>query len=132
MAKIVVTIEWAENYGASSLAVPGCVATGSTLNEVKENFESAVAFHKEGLQTHQMEIPSEIVGEYEFVYELTVQAILKHLDGILTRAALARATGIAEAQLYHYISGMKKPREGQRLKIINGIRAIGSDILAVV
>ena len=41
----------------------GCVATGKTFEQVKENYDSALAFHLEGLENK--EIPKEFSGDYE-------------------------------------------------------------------
>lgn len=37
------------NYSAWSPDLPGCVATGSTLDEVEREMRAAIAFHLEGL-----------------------------------------------------------------------------------
>jgi len=37
------------NYSAWSPDLPGCVATGSTLEEVEREMRAAIAFHLEGL-----------------------------------------------------------------------------------
>jgi predicted RNase H-like HicB family nuclease len=46
-----------ENYSAYSPDVPGCVATGETLEEVKENFQGALEFHIEGLRLAGLPVP---------------------------------------------------------------------------
>jgi hypothetical protein len=70
--------------------------------------------------------------EYEFDYELQVSAILHRFDGILTRAALARATGINQRQLGHYATGKSVTRLSQREKIINGLHRLGKEFCSVV
>ena len=37
------------NYSAWSPDLPGCAATGSTLDEVEREMRTAIAFHLEGL-----------------------------------------------------------------------------------
>lgn len=39
--------------------------------------------------------------------------------------------GINVSQLSHYSSGLKKPRQHQREKIISGLHKIGNDLLAL-
>lgn len=47
----VVIFEKGENsYGASVPDLPGCIAVGETMKEVKELIAEAIAFHIEGLQ----------------------------------------------------------------------------------
>ena len=47
----VVIFEKGENsYGASVPDLPGCIAVGQTMKEVKELIAEAIAFHIEGLR----------------------------------------------------------------------------------
>ena len=47
----VVIFEKGENsYGASVPDLPGCIAVGETMKEVKELIAEAIAFHIEGLR----------------------------------------------------------------------------------
>ncbi len=45
------------NYSAFAPDVPGCVATGKTLAEVKEQMKEALEFHFEGMELHGEPIP---------------------------------------------------------------------------
>jgi predicted RNase H-like HicB family nuclease len=45
------------NYAAYSPDVPGCVATGSTIEEVKQQFAEALQFHFEGLLEDNEPLP---------------------------------------------------------------------------
>ncbi len=38
-----------DNYSAYSPDIPGCIATGSTRDEVEKNVKEAISFHIEGL-----------------------------------------------------------------------------------
>jgi hypothetical protein len=67
-----------------------------------------------------------------FIFTLEISALLHSLDGILTRSAIARATGINERQIGHYASGHRTPRSAQRERIINGIHAISRELESVV
>jgi predicted RNase H-like HicB family nuclease len=54
----VVVIEGEEgSYSAWSPELPGCVATGGTLDEVKHHMREAVQFHLEGLRLDGAAIP---------------------------------------------------------------------------
>jgi len=56
--RYLVIIERAENnYGAFSPDLPGCVATGDTLDEVQENMREAIELHLEGMRLHGESIP---------------------------------------------------------------------------
>ncbi len=45
------------NYSAYVPDVPGCVATGATLDEVQQAMQEALAFHLEGLREEGLPIP---------------------------------------------------------------------------
>jgi len=54
-----------QNYGAYSPDLPGCVATGKTLEEVKANMRSALKMHLEGMIEDREPIPtSQTMAEY--------------------------------------------------------------------
>lgn len=46
-----------KNFSAYSPDIPGCVATGDTLAEVKENIKAALEMHIHGLQEDGFPIP---------------------------------------------------------------------------
>jgi predicted RNase H-like HicB family nuclease len=45
------------NYSAYFPDVPGCVATGDTINEVKDNLKKALETHLRGLMEDGLPIP---------------------------------------------------------------------------
>jgi len=132
MEKIKVTIDWENNYGAASDEALGCVATHKTFEGVKEAYASALEFHLEGMREDNEEIPAKLQGEYELEFEMTAQALLHHFDGIITRAALSRITGINERQLGHYMTRHRVPRLAQRRKIVDGLHRISKELAAVM
>ena len=55
----VVIFEKGENsYGASVPDLPGCIAVGETMDEVRELIAEAIAFHIEGLREDGNIVPS--------------------------------------------------------------------------
>ncbi len=137
MEKIKVSISWSgNNYCANSHGdnLNGIVvSTHKTLEGVKNEFESALQFHIEGCLEDGDKLPEWIVsGNYELEYTTEVSALLHSLDGILTRSAIARVSGINERQIGHYASGYRIPRPQQREKIINGIHNISRELAMVM
>ena len=132
MEKIKVQISWLDNYGAGSNEVAGCVATHKTLEGVKKAYTESLVWHLEAMKADGDEIPETLQGDYELEFELNIRALLHYFDGILTRSALARVTGINERQLGHYTTGHRIPRPAQRIKIIEGIHRIGTEFNSVV
>ncbi|MDN5347459.1 MAG: hypothetical protein PWP65_1023 [Clostridia bacterium] len=58
MAEYLIVIERAgENFSAYSPDLPGCVATGATLEEVRENMAEAIKLHIQGLLEDGLPVP---------------------------------------------------------------------------
>ena len=137
MEKIDVKIGWSgDNYScvADDAALNGIiVVTNKTLEGLKKDFLESLHFHIEGCINGGDELPEWLItGQYELNYILETSALIHSLDGILTRSAIARVTGINERQIGHYASGHRTPRPQQREKIINGIRTISRELESVV
>lgn len=45
------------NYSAYVPDLPGCVATGSTIEEISVEIQAAISFHIEGLELESFPIP---------------------------------------------------------------------------
>ncbi|MDR3340022.1 MAG: CopG family transcriptional regulator [Candidatus Symbiothrix sp.] len=138
MEKIKVMVGWSgNNYSAGTddyENLNGIVlVTHKTFDGLKKEFDSALQFHIEGCLSDGDILPEWLKnGDYELDYILETSALLHRLDGILTRSAISRATGINEKQIGHYASGYRKPRPAQREKIINGIHSISRELASVV
>ena len=53
-----VVIEWAgSNYSAYVPDLPGCVATGATVEEAETEIAEAIRFHVEGLKEDGLPVP---------------------------------------------------------------------------
>lgn len=132
MEKVIVEIVYSgNNFGAHVPMLPGCVATGTTLNEVKKNIKEAIEFHVEGSIEDNDPIPEIFTKEYELVYKLSPEALLNAYSNIFTKAALSRITGINERQLWHYAAGVRKPRPNQVRKIEEGIHRLADELKAI-
>ena len=134
MEKVIVNISWSGNNYCAGAEINGIVfCTHKTLNGVKAEFVDTFKFHILGSVADGDILSEDLVrGDYEFDFKLEVSALLHSLDGIVTRSAIARVTGINERQLGHYASGIRNPRPEQRQRIITGIHTIGNDLSTVV
>jgi predicted RNase H-like HicB family nuclease len=54
------------NYSAYVPDLPGCVATGATVEEAEREIREAIAFHLEGMREDGLEIP-EPTSHVEYV-----------------------------------------------------------------
>ena len=109
-----------------------CVATGSTLEEVKKNILDALQFHTAGLVEDGDPVPEELQGSLEPVFHLSTRALLKYTGRYITQKALSKETGIAEQQLSHYANGLRHPRPAIQKRIIDGIQSICQHIALVL
>jgi predicted RNase H-like HicB family nuclease len=66
MYRYLVVIEKADkNYSAYSPDLPGCVATGKTVEEVEKNMHEAIEMHIKGLIEDNLPVPeSRSLSEY--------------------------------------------------------------------
>ncbi len=119
------------NYCANAPILLGCVSTGGTLAEMKKNIKEAIGFHVETCIEDNEPIPDVFKEEYELEFKLSVEALLVAYSDIFTKAALSRITGINQRQLWHYASGMRKPRPAQRKRIEDGLHRLGNELLSI-
>lgn len=125
MGKISVTIEKGTDlFGAWADNVPGIYGEGETVKETKESILAAIALYKE----YNDDIPSELAGDVEIEWHFDVQSFLQYFNGIFTKAALERITGINQKLLGHYASGLKKPRKTQVEKIETALQGFLDDM----
>lgn len=130
--KLTVILERSDNnYSAYLPDLDGCVATGATVQETRRNLLEAVEFHLEGMKDEGLEIPEALTSEYEFEFKVDIQSLFEWFSGILTKAGLAKLTGMNQSLISQYANGIKKPSEKQTNKIQNAIHGFGEDLLQV-
>jgi predicted RNase H-like HicB family nuclease len=120
-----------DGYGVSFPEIKNIFGFGETLDAAKEDAQKVLDFYIEILTKDGKSLPKILQGEYSLAFELETEALLKHVEGIVTKTALAKASGINPAQLTHYSSGLKKPRKEQREKIINALHKLGRELISV-
>lgn len=132
MEKVLVDIYFTgNNFCAHAPVLLGCVSTGATLSEIKKNIKEALEFHIESCLKDGEPIPEVFKGEYELEYKLSIEALLNAYSDVFTKAALSRITGINQRQLWHYASGLRKPRPAQRRRIEDGLHRLGKELLNI-
>ena len=132
MNQIHVTLELGKDgYGVSFKEITNVIGFGETVELAKKDAKDVLHFYIECLNKNHRPVPEILLGDYELVYEFDIEALLKHLDGTVTKTALSKASGINATQLSHYSSGLKKPRKEQRERIIKGLHKLGHELLSV-
>ncbi len=66
MRYVMIIEEGERNYSAYLPDLPGCIATGKTLEEVKQRMSEAVALHLRGMREDGLSIPDP-VSHVEYV-----------------------------------------------------------------
>jgi predicted RNase H-like HicB family nuclease len=132
MKQIKVTLELGKDgYGIWFDEIPNVFGFGETVEAAKQDAKDVLEFFIHTLKKCNQPIPEILRDEYELVFEFNIEALLNHIEGTVTKTALAKASGINPAQLSHYSSGLKKPREAQRKKIVAGLHKLGRELLSV-
>ena len=130
MENIKIIIDWCDkNFSAVTEDDRLCgmvIATGRTYEELISNLREAISSHVEGLLEDGEHLPKWLMdGDYAFVETLSTAALIRKAEKYTTLIAISRVTGINPTLLNHYATGLKKPREKQHIRILEGIRHIG-------
>lgn len=120
-----------DGYGVSFYNIPNVYGFGETIEAAKEDAYAALKGFKAMLEEYGKPIPEELAGEFELEFEVETETLMQLISGVVTKQALAKASGINASQLSHYASGLKKPRPEQRKKIIDGLHKLGEELLSV-
>lgn len=132
MRTLTVIIERTENnYSAYLQEVDGVIATGKSVQEIKEGIVESINVLVDDCKEFGGVIPSELEGEYSLVFKMDVRSLLSFYEGIFTKAGLERITGINQKQLWHYASGERNPRPEQALKIETALHRLGEELIAI-
>jgi len=132
MKKVTVTIAKSDNnFMACVEELEGFVCTAPTLEKLKQEVKEGVNFHIEGMKEDGDSVPEIFQKEYEFDYKWDVESLLYYYDGIITRAALEKLTGINQRQLGHYATGRSKPRPIQSKKIEKALHHLGDELNSI-
>lgn len=132
MGKIIINVDYTDNFAASPANEDiACVSTGRSFNELKKNMEEALRWHIDSMLEDGETIPEEFKGEWALEWHFSVRALLHHIEGLVPKSAISKATGINQQQLSHYASGYRTPRPAMREKIIDGIHTIAEQLTAI-
>lgn len=132
MAKIGILVDYTDNFAASPVNEDiACLVTARTFPELQKEMESALRDHIGWMRQDGDPVPAEFEGDWEFDWQLTAKALLHYTEGLVSKSAIAHATGINQQQLTHYSTGYRTPRPAMRKKIVDGIHAIARQLSAI-
>ena len=131
-SKILVVLEKTDSGYSSYLPdLPGCIATGESLNDVRGNIRDAVDFHLEGLRLQGLPTPAGFHGDFNLAYKMDVASLFEWFSGILTKSGVSRITGMNQSLISQYVSGIKKPSNKQTKKIERALHHLGQELLEI-
>ena len=119
----------ADYYDAYAENCEGIYGAGETPEEAKKNVVEGLELLKQSRP--ESEWPEILKGDYNIVFKFDIRSLLNYYNTYFSNVALEKLTGINQKQLFHYASGLKKPREAQRKKIESALHKLGSELLSV-
>ena len=132
MKKNIVEISFVNNnFSAYVPLLLGCVSTGNTPEEMKENIKQAISLHLKGMKEDGDKLPLSFKGKYELVFKFDSQSLLKYYKNVITGSALEKYSGINQKQLNHYANMHRKPRMEQVIKIQNAFYNLGKELMEI-
>jgi predicted RNase H-like HicB family nuclease len=132
MKKNIVEISFVNNnFSAYVPLLKGCVSTGNTPEEMKENIKQAISLHLKGMKEDGDKLPLSFKGKYELVFKFDSQSLLKYYKNVITGSALEKYSGINQKQLNHYANMHRKPRMEQVIKIQNAFYNLGKELMEI-
>ena len=117
-----------DQYTAYAENVSGIYGGGDTVEEAKQSIVEAIVLYK---KYNKNKLPKILISDYQLVYKFDAQSLLNYYKGIFTNASLERITGIAQKQIQHYASGLKKPRQAQKKKIQDSLHELALELMTV-
>jgi len=79
-----------DGYGVWFEELPHVFAFGGTVEDAKKDAQSALEGYIVALNKCNQPIPEILKNEFELLYQFDVEALLKYIDGTVTKTALAK------------------------------------------
>jgi predicted RNase H-like HicB family nuclease len=118
-----------DHFGAYAENCDGIYGGGDTAEEAKANALEGLKLFLEICPPDKL--PHILKGDYDIVFKYDIRSLLNYYNKYFSNVALESLTGINQKQLFHYASGLKKPKETQRKKIEEAFHRLGKELLAV-
>ncbi len=118
-------------YSAYSPDVPGCIATGENVSEIKEQFAGALEFHIEGIKEDGETMAEALQGEYTLYFTIDLPTFFSWMDGVMTKTGIANIAEMNRDLINHYANGRRTPSQKQLFKIETALHKLGHDLLGV-
>lgn len=116
-----------DSFGAYAENCEGIFAAGDSVAEVKNDVLEAIRIYKD--ITPQEEWDKPIKENWPIEWHYDTQSLLSYYQGVFTKSALERMTGINQKQLWNYAHGISKPRKQAKEKIQKALHSLGHELL---
>ena len=120
-----------DGYSAYLPDLPGCIATGKTITEIKSNIKDAIDFHIEGMRSENIPVPGKFDREFNLSFKMDVASLFEWFSGILTKSGVSRLTGMNQSLISQYVSGSKSPSARQSKRIEKALHNLGQELLEI-
>lgn len=128
--KIIVTIQRGPDmFEAWTDNIPGIYGAGESVKDVKDDILKSIEEFKD--INSEENISVELKNDFEIEWNFDVQSFLQFYNGIFSKSALEKITGVNQKLLGHYASGLKKPRKNQVQKIDTALQNFLDDMKMV-
>jgi predicted RNase H-like HicB family nuclease len=118
-------------YWVTVQSLPGCYASGATIEEAISNAKEAITDHISALRESEDTVPEVFLNEnYQIQIKYDLKTLFERFN-VINKTALAEKAGINSSLLRQYSIGLAFASEKQKLKIENAIHDIGSSLLEV-
>ena len=129
MKRIKIIIEKNEDgFWAYAENENGITGGGETVQACKKDILDCIETMKEFTGKNR---PKFLEKDFELVFKFDAESLFNYYKGIFSNAAFERITGISQAQISHYATGLKKPRANQAKKIEAALHSLGSELMAI-
>lgn len=118
-------------YSAYLPDLPGCISTGITVTEIKNNIQDAIEFHIEGMRIENIPIPENFDGNFDLTFKMDVSSLFEWFSGILTKSGVSKLTGMNQSLISQYVSGSKSPSVKQTKRIERALHNLGQELLEI-
>ena len=118
-------------YSAYLPDLPGCISTGMTIADIKNNIKEAIDFHIEGMRIENMPIPERFDGKFDLSFKMDVPSLFEWFSGNLTKSGVSKLTGMNQSLISQYVSGSKSPSAKQTKRIERALHNLGQELLEI-
>ena len=118
-------------YSAYLPDLPGCISTGMTIADIKNNIKEAIDFHIEGMRNENIPIPENFDGKFDLSFKMDVSSLFEWFSGILTKSGVSKLTGMNQSLISQYVSGSKSPSAKQTKRIERALHNLGQELLEI-